>query len=104
MAFLIWVLLGERFGNLGPGRNPYTFFLANVVNEVSECLEPTRSPDNAAVQSNGHHLRLSILTLLVKRIECILEMGVKAIWVAEARSRSVEFEIVAIVRVRSTAR
>lgn len=58
--------------NFLPRREPHAFMTLDILNHFPQRLEPSGLPDNPAVQTDCHHLRLALASLLVHDIERIL--------------------------------
>jgi hypothetical protein len=101
LALLVRELLSERLSDLRPSGNPNALLGRNILDKVLQRLEATRTTDDAAVQTDRHHLRRTCLTLLIQNIESVLDVIVESAGVAETRSRGEEFEIIAVITVRN---
>lgn len=95
---MIRKLLSERLRNLRPSSHQHTLLLGDVLAKVLQRLEPTRPTNNSTVQAHGHHLGMTLLAFFIQHVECVLQVGVETVRVAEAGAGGVEFEVVDLVR------
>jgi hypothetical protein len=100
LPLLIRKLFLERFSYLRPSRNPHTLFGRDILDEILQSLESTRSANDAVMQSNCHHLRCTGLALFVQHIESVADVFVKATGAPETRTVVQKLEVVAVVAVR----
>lgn len=98
---LIGELLLESLSNLRPRRHPDSLFTINVLDKVSQSLEPTRTANDSAMKTDSHHLRRTVFAFFIQCIEGILQMREEAVGVTETTACSMELEVVAVVRVWS---
>ena len=84
--------------NVNASRHPhFTFRLGrHILHEPLQRLEAAGLTDDAAVESNGHHLRLTGLTFVVQCVEGGLEVLIEGVG-GEDAGRAVELEIVVVV-------
>lgn len=58
--------------NLLPRCEPHALMALDILNHLPQRLESSWLPDNPAVQTDSHHLRLALASLLVHDIERVL--------------------------------
>ena len=85
--------------DLDASRNPYPVVGRDVVEESLQRSGARRAPDDAAVQADRQHLRLSRNALGVEHVECVAQVREELVTVGESRGRS-EPHVVGVQRVR----
>ena len=61
-------------GDIDPPRDPDVLMGGDMVEEAGQRRDPSRPPDEAAMQAHRHHLRRG-LALRVERVERVAQVG-----------------------------
>lgn len=98
LPYFIRKLLPKMNSYIFPCCNPNIRFLRDILQEPLDSSNSTCLAGNSAMQTNSHHLRRPLHSLLVKSIKCLFQVSFKVSCCAESR-RGMKLDIVAIVTI-----